>query len=216
VRAKQEGVDTVMWPGDVFDMEEFSRFGITDYTSSFQRNARITGAIFRGVARMGFKQVYMPGNHEARLFHTANNHINMEQLALMAGVGDLIEDGSLVISDNPTAYLPVGNWMVTHPAQYGSTPLVVASKLATRHQCNTIVAHEHHWGMTTDETGQFICISSGGLYNPAKHEYIQRGMTSHRAWQRGYVILHQGHPFLYRGEPTHLMANMPGPRKGGN
>lgn len=207
-QAYEEGVDVIIWAGDLLDNEEWSSYGIDDPTSSFQRNLRIAGALIKGVDRMGMKQYWSLGNHEQRVSRNTRSQITMEQLALMAGLGDLMEAGSLVVSDNPTVYLPVGNWMVTHPSQYGSYPTVVASKLATRYQANVIAAHEHHHGLTTDETGQFIAISSGGLFDPRKHKYINHQVTSHRAWQRGFVILHNGEAHLYRGEPAPMITQV--------
>jgi predicted phosphodiesterase len=197
-QAWREEIDTIVWAGDFYDMEEWSTYGIDDPTSSFQRNLRNGGKIMRGVAGMGFKQIWSRGNHEERVFR--NRPINMEMLANLSGLTDLLESGQLVVSDHPMVYASVGNWVIVHPAQYGSFPGVVASKLATRYQANTVVAHEHHWGMTTDETGQFVAISSGGLFDPKLHKYIQYNVTSHRAWQQGFVTIHEGQAQLYRGK----------------
>jgi predicted phosphodiesterase len=205
-QAYEEEVDTIIWAGDLLDMEAYSSYGIDEKTASFKRDLRVTAAIIRGASRLGFKQYWTLGNHEQRLFRDRNmNNLDMSLLAQLAGLGDLVENGMLVTSDNPSVYLTIGNWLVTHPSQYGSYPTVVASKLATRNQANVIAAHEHHWGMTTDETGQWLAISSGGLYDPRKHKYINYQMTSHRAWQRGFVILHNGHAQLYRGAVTPLI-----------
>lgn len=215
-QAYREEVDTIIWAGDLMDMQAFSSYGIDDETNSFRRDLRITGALLRGAARMGFKQIWTLGNHENRIRRTTKQSINMEQIALMAGTGGLLETGELVVSDNPSVYLPIGNWMVTHPAQYSSFPGVVASKLATRYQCNVIAAHEHHFGMVTDETGQWLAISSGGLYDPRKHRYINHNVTAHRAWQRGFVILHSGKAQLYRGLPTPTIQTGQKSIKGGS
>lgn len=203
-QAIEEGIDTVILAGDYFDMEEYSKYGIDDHTSNFQRNLRGGAVHIRRLIRMGIKVVWSQGNHEARVFR-GQHQLDMKALALIAGLGEYLDNGMLIVSDNPTVYASVGNWMITHPAQYGSFPLVVASKLATRYQANTIVAHEHHWGQTLDETGQFIAINSGGLFDPNLHKYIQHSPTSHRAWTRGFVTLHKGHPSLYRGLPTSVV-----------
>lgn len=206
-QAVEEGITDIIWAGDLMDMEEWSSYGIDDHSSSFQRNLRITGALIRAVAELGFHQYWTLGNHEQRISRNTKNQIVMENLAMMAGLGDLMENGMLLVSDNPSVYLPTGNWLVTHPASYGSYPTVLASKLATRNQANVIAAHEHHWGMTTDETGRYIAISSGGLYDPVKHKYLNHQVTPHRAWQRGFVTVHKGKAQLYRGSPTPMIQD---------
>jgi hypothetical protein len=204
LQAVEQGVDTLIWAGDFYDMEEFSPYGVDDPTSSFRRNLSVGGQLMRGVADLGISQVWSAGNHEYRVFR--NRPLDMTLLARMSGLGDLLESERLRVSDHPLVYLPVGNWIVVHPGQYGSFPTLVATKLATRFQANVVAAHEHHWGMTTDETGQFIGISSGGLFDPRLHKYINYNVTSQRAWQQGWVILHNGQASLYRGRPASTIA----------
>lgn len=197
--ALNEKIDTLIWAGDYFDMEEYSSYGVDDHTSNFQRNLRGGGVTMRRLARQGIKQIWSSGNHENRVFRTNKSQLDMRSLALLAGLHNELESGMLTVSDNPTVYLSRGNWMVTHPAQYGSYPTVVATKLAVRYQKNTIVAHEHHWGVTRDETDRFYAISSGGLFDPDKHRYINYGVTSHRAWAQGVVLVNRGIATLIHG-----------------
>lgn len=199
-QAYREEVERIVWAGDYHDMEEWSKWGIDDQTSNHRRNMVRGGKIMRIAAEMGFKQTYSQGNHETRVFR--NTPLSMQDIASMMDLGDLVQSGQLEVTDSTRVWVRVGNWLIVHPAQYGSFPGVVASKLATRFQANVIAAHEHHWGMTTDETGQWVAISSGGLYDPRLHKYINNNVTAHRAWQRGFVILHSGQAQLYRGLPT--------------
>lgn len=199
-QAYREEVTRIVWAGDLLDMEEFSKWGVDDPTSSVRRNATHAGKIVKIADEMGFEQDFFKGNHEQRMFR--NNPLVMADLAAMMGLSGLMETGRLRVYDTTRAWARVGNWLIVHPAQYGSFPLVVASKLATRYQANVIAAHEHHWAMGTDETGKYIIINTGGLFDPNLHRYIQDNVTSHRAWQRGFVILHSGKAQLYRGLPT--------------
>lgn len=199
-QAYREEVERIVWAGDFFDMEEWSKYGIDDQTSNHRRNMVRGGKIMRMAAEAGFKQTYSQGNHETRVFR--NTPLSMQDLGSMMGLSDLMDSGMIDVTDSTRVWARVGNWFIVHPAQYGSFPGVVASKLATRFQANVIVAHEHHWQMTTDETGQFIAINTGGLFDPRLHKYIQNNVTAHRAWQRGFVILHSGKAQLYRGLPT--------------
>jgi hypothetical protein len=197
--AIEDQIDTIIWAGDYFDVEEYSTYGVDDHRSSFQKNLRAGGARMREVARNGIKQIWSSGNHENRVFRTNKSQLDMRSLALLSDLQPELDSGMLVVSDNPTVYLSRGNWMVTHPAQYGSFPGVVATKLATRYQKNAIVCHEHHWGITRDETDRFYAISSGGLFNPDLHKYINYNVTSHRAWSQGVVMVHRGIATLIHG-----------------
>lgn len=198
-QAVEEGIEELVHAGDLMDMEEFSRFGIDDQTSSFGRNIKATGKLLRLIADTGVHQWWTMGNHEQRLFR-ALPQLNMRLLASMAGVDDLIDAGKLSVSDSTVLHASVGNWMIVHPAAYGSTPGVVPGKLATRFQRNVISGHEHHWGMGMDETGQFYHVSTGGMFDSRLHKYYNMNITGHRTWVSGYVTLHRGRPMLYRGD----------------
>ncbi len=202
-RAWREEVTDVVHAGDVHDMEGWSRFPGKDGTDSHRRNMVNCGKLFRIIDDMGFRQHYIPGNHEWRMTH--NSPLTMLDITSMMDLGDLVASGRLMVYDTPRIRASIGNWYIVHPSQYGSFPGVVAAKLATRFQANVIAAHEHHYGLVTDETGQFLAISSGGLYDPDLHEYIQNNVTAHRAWQRGYVLLHEGEAHMVRGEPRRMV-----------
>jgi hypothetical protein len=89
--------------------------------------------------------------------------------------------------------------MLTHPAQYGTSPLKVPGELAERFGCNIISAHAHHWGMGTSPSGRYTVIESGGLFDERLVKYVQHRVTTHRAWVRGFVLLDDGVPSLIRG-----------------
>jgi hypothetical protein len=201
--AVDENVEQIIWAGDLMDMEEYSKWGVDDHTSSFRRNLNGIGILLKAVADLGLRQIWSLGNHEQRIFRT-NPQMNMYTLAQMTGVQELLDGGTLEISDHPTILASVGNWMITHPAQYGSFPLVVADKLAGVHQKNIIAAHEHHFAQGIDATGNFVIINSGGLFEPKYHKYIQHQPTAHRSWVKGFVVLHNGYARLVHGE--HLLA----------
>ena len=196
--AKSLRVEAIVWLGDLMDMPRFSSFGIDDTSTTFERELRITEAVLREAGDLGVRQYWSYGNHEARLLKKLSNEILMERLADMVGVSDLVNDGRLVISDNPTLQYR-DNWILTHPAQYGSTPLVIPGSIADIEQMNVVAGHAHHWGLGKSPSGKFTVIESGGLFEPRFMRYIQHRPSKHRAQTKGFVILEHGIPHLVDG-----------------
>lgn len=196
-------IESIVWLGDLLDLHTFSNWGRTDYTTTFQRERKIARTVLEIGASVVGTQYWSRGNHEERIMRKNDHQMGMEELAYMVGVSPLVESGLLILSDNPTldAVLVRGKpkWMLTHPAQYGSQPLVVPGKLATRYNQHVLSAHAHHWGMGVNETGKHTVIETGGLFQPNYHEYINYQVTAHRAWTQGYWFLIDGRPVGFRG-----------------
>lgn len=191
-------IEAIVWLGDLMDMPRFSSFGIDDTSTTFARERRITEAVLRQGAKLGIRQYWSYGNHEARLLHKLNNEIDMEALANLVRVGDLVRSGDLVLSDNPSLDYS-DNWTLTHPAQYGSSPLVVPGYIADIEQRNLVAGHSHHWGMGKSPSGKFTVIESGGLFEPNAMRYIAHRPSKHRVQCKGFVILEHGRPHLVDG-----------------
>ena len=196
--AKALRIEAIVWLGDLMDMPIFSSFGVDDPTTRFERESRITEAVLREAAELGVRQYWSYGNHEARLLKKFVGELSMERLAYTIGVSDMIRSGKLVTSDNPT--LTTGyNWQLTHPAQYGSSPLVTPGYIADLEQQHVVAGHAHHWAMGKSPSGKFMVIEAGGLFEPRNMRYIQHRPSKHRAQCKGFVILEHGFPHLVDG-----------------
>ncbi len=191
--AKERGCSAYVILGDLFDMHLFSSFGVTDKNTKFTRELAMGAEIIRQAAGEVGKVYWSSGNHEDRWMRKNDYHVGMAQLAAMAGLSDLIEQGLLITSDNPTL-AGQHNWMFTHPATYGSTPLLVPGKLATQYERNVMSAHAHHFGMGTDSTGKWLVVETGGLFEPRLVQYKQWRVTTHRNWVKGFWLLMEGQP----------------------
>lgn len=193
------GVESIVWLGDLLDHHTWSHWGVTDHSAIYKRELRMVNRLVRLAGSVVKAQYWSSGNHEDRLFRKTDHQIGMEQLALMAGLGDMLEDNSLIISDHASLdAVPDTHgkptWLLTHPASYSPTPLITPGKLAQRFGMNVAAAHAHHWGMGVDPSGQYTCIETGGMFKPEYHRYAQYGVTAHRAWVRGYWFLLDGRP----------------------
>lgn len=197
-------IEAIVWLGDLLDHHTFSSWGRTDYSTNYQRERKIARTVLELAAGVVQVQYWSRGNHEERLFRKLDNQMGMLELAHLVGVGDLVESGLLITSNNPTLDAMTNRrgkpqWMLTHPAQYGSQPLVIPGKLAMRYEQHILSAHAHHWAMGVDPTGKHTVIETGGLFRPEYHEYVQYRVTGHRAWTQGYWFLLDGRPVGFRG-----------------
>jgi hypothetical protein len=198
-RVDMYGAGAVVWLGDLLDMPTFSSWGQEDLSTHFKRELQIVRGIIRLTSQVVPVQYWSVGNHEERWMRKLNYQVDMDLLADQAGLTDLVEDGRLVISNNPTLLYKPGNWMLTHPGSYGSTPLVVPGKIADKHKRNVVSAHAHHWGQGLSPSGEFRVVESGCLVKPELVHYLQRRPTDHRMWAQGYVGLFGGDVSLFRG-----------------
>jgi hypothetical protein len=204
-QCERHQIEAIVWLGDLLDMHTFSSWGRTDQTTQYKREIGIARTLIEMAAEIVPVQYWSRGNHENRLFRKTEGQLDMEMLAGSVGLGGLLESGRLIVSDNPTLDADPDSfgrarWMLTHPAQYGSTPLVVPGKLAGRYEQHILSAHAHHWGMGVDPTGKYTVIETGGLFEPKYHEYVNYSVTTHRAWAKGFWFLLDGHPLGFRGE----------------
>lgn len=198
-------IEAIVWLGDLLDHHTFSSWGRTDYTTHYTREREIARTVLEMASEIVPVQYWSLGNHEERLFRKVENQLGMEDLARLVGAQQMVEEGKLILSDNPSLDAAADSygkprWMLTHPAKYGSTPLVVPGELAGRYQQNVLSAHAHHWGMGTDKSGHYTVVETGGLFDPRFHQYAQHRVTGHRAWVAGWWFLIDGYPLGFRGE----------------
>jgi hypothetical protein len=193
-RCDDEGVRTLLIPGDSLDMPYFTKFDQTDLEAKMEEDF----ATFRGVIRTMFEVfqfIYIsPGNHDVRYMRQLKFQTGMTGLIRHIGLQDELDEGVLKVFEDPTVMALDDTWMITHPAAYGRTPLMVPGLIADLFQVNVMSAHSHHWGMGRSPSGKFIVVETGGLFKPEYHEYKQKQINPLRPWIRGYWILRDGVP----------------------
>ncbi|MDE2105047.1 MAG: metallophosphoesterase [Patescibacteria group bacterium] len=192
------GIESIVFLGDLMDNPTWSKWGVEDWSDNYERELTICQAIVRCAADAVPHVYWSYGNHEARVLRDLKAQIKMRHLALLCELQDLMDQGRLIVSDDPTLEAFGGTWMLTHPSAYGPQPLVKPGLIATRFEKHIISAHAHHYASGLDQTGRFQVIESGGLFKPEYFKYIQHRVTPHRAWVQGYWILDDGMPTGYR------------------
>lgn len=188
-------VEAIVWLGDVLDNPAFSTYDKEDLDTRFDDELEQVEQLLTIGSEYVGRQYWSRGNHEVRWPRMLKFQAGMRRLAMMAGGQKLMEQGRLVVSDDPTWEYTGDDgseWMLTHPKQYGRVPLVVPGRIADRYQKNIISAHAHHWAQGRSESGKYQVIESGGLFEPRYHQYIQWQITDHRAWLKGFVLLDHG------------------------
>lgn len=198
-RAREQEVDAIVFLGDLTDMPTFSTWGRDDWTTHFKRELKMIRGIVNMAAEIAPTVYWSVGNHEERWMRKMDWQTDMELLAEQAGLTDLLEEGRLIVSDNPTLLYEPGNWLLTHPGEYGNSPLVVPGKMADLEQKNVISAHAHHWGQGVSPSGRYQVVETGAIVKPENVRYLHRRKTTHRKWTQGYVGLSYGEVSLYRG-----------------
>jgi hypothetical protein len=189
--AQITNTQAIVFAGDLMDNPVFSSWGQEDLTTNFNRELQIAEGIVRMAASVAPRVYWSLGNHENRWMRKLGYQVDMRLLAQAAHLQDLLDDKTLVVSDNPT--LNAGwNWMITHPATYGSTPLAVPGKIADLQRKHVISAHAHHLGKGKSPSGLYDVIESGCLVDSKLVKYVQHGDTAHRPWVQGYVSLSYG------------------------
>jgi predicted phosphodiesterase len=197
-RAYNEGIQTIVFLGDLMDNPTWSSWGVDDWSDNFERELGIAEAVVRCAADAAPHVYWTFGNHEGRVMRELKSQISMRQLALMCELQDLMDDGTLVVTDDPNIEAFGGTWLLTHPDVYGNQPLVKPGLLATRFEKNVLSAHAHHYASGYDQTGRWQVIEAGGMFKPEYFRYRQYRVRPNRAWVQGYWVLDNGVPMGYR------------------
>lgn len=145
-----------------------------------------------------FDEIYVTrGNHENRLLLSMKGQLHAPQFWSL-------------FSDNRRAhfsmyaYLDVisggRRWHITHQRGYSQLPLSVARRLANKHGCSVISAHQHHSAAGRDVSNRFALIDSGGLHDASKMAYVSLDDSTAPTMANGFVLLKNGVGTLFTPE----------------
>ena len=131
------------------------------------------------------------GNHENRTLRVLKKSLNPSIL------------DSLLGGDNPrwkiSAYYECEfisgskKWRVTHPVNSGKGS---SKKLASKYQCNIVMAHDHHLSIQSDPSGQFLAIEAGACVDRRRLPYEMQRDNAADMHMLGAVIIRDGLPHL--------------------
>lgn len=139
--------------------------------------------------------IYLPGNHEWRLNRKLETPCEFRRIVRM--FAQETENCKIITSeyDSITLFSENSEWLICHPKNYSPVKNRIAYKLAGKYECNVISAHGHFCGMVVSESGKYVCIDSGGLFDPNKILYAQN-TTTYPVWNQGFVMIVEGKPTI--------------------
>jgi predicted phosphodiesterase len=139
--------------------------------------------------------IYLPGNHEWRLNRKLETPCEFRRIVRM--FAQETENCKIITSeyDSITLFSENSEWLICHPKNYSQIKNRIAYRLAGKYECNTISAHGHFCGMVVSESGKYVCIDSGGLFDPNKILYAQN-TTTYPVWNQGFAMVVGGKPTI--------------------
>lgn len=201
--AKKTKTDTLIVPGDLFNADSLSMFDNkqedADLESELTQIKEMVYAILKNFDRL----VVSWGNHDNRLLRALGYKTGLRRLFLMAGVDERFLDEEVLVTDWDHLFWRK-EWMLVHPKNYRNIPGRLGQELSAIHHKHLLVAHLHHFSLTTARCGCHICIDTGGLFDPRRTDYLQR-TTSFPKPVPGFVYLEGDTPHLY----SPALGNLP-------
>jgi len=190
-------IKQLLIPGDFLNMGAFAKyFPSTKEVTTKQEFTSARELLEWLLTR--FDKIYVcRGNHEDRLWTKAlDREIPFEEVGAFCG-GTFRNR----VKWTPYAYALVKNgkktWRVTHPGSYSRIPARVAQALTLKFEQNVISAHGHLMGWSPSLSAKYNAVDAGGLVDPAKVDYIGLRDTTHPKWITGFVVLHNGYPYIF-------------------
>ena len=216
-QAKEANIKTLVLNGDALDFDWASYFISMAAPGTMEAVELHRRAIYDIMYALSgiFTKIYITrGNHDERLLARANKLLSLQsvwhmfacpddkwrdrdgnKLPNLLNVCEITERFYMTMTGSPT-----GDWRFTHQKNYSVIPGRVASRLATKFNCNVIAAHEHHLAMVTSGTvANHYALSGGWLGDERKVEYKQMRDTLHPKSTVGWIALVDGVPQVFRG-----------------
>ena len=201
--ARKYKITQLVIGGDWANSDRFSKYRKVVKPIDFEVELEaMENRLVRMVAPGQFKQVYwFSGNHEDRFFDMILGEVGDKHFRRMI-MGDVPEKrlrfSKIAWMTCISGGIP---WRIAHPDKYARVPVSKVRRLATMYRTNYIGLHEHHLGMTWDETGEYVAVNCGCMADPDKLNYTTRVDNDIPRMQPGFVMLLNGTAHLFGREP---------------
>lgn len=152
------------------------------------------------------------GNHEDRIMRKTGGKLALWSLIAMSI--DTLESRQRLrvrktVSATNRHYVrlqecPDGkDWVIGHPRRYRKKRLSLSSEIAQgRMLSHVATGHQHHYGITISENGQFFAVDLPCTQDPERVEYLSVGIDPASSPVRGFGWLFDGVPGLWWSEAT--------------
>ncbi len=191
--ANQYGINKLVVIGDLVDFGFASHF-YSDHKPSIDDESDENRRLIQSMLAQFEEIVVVKGNHEDRLGRQTNGVIQARYLFELWSGPDFGKRFKYSLYDKLTIG---GDWLLVHPRSYSQRAGVASRQLASIHLKNIINTHGHHVGWNYDSSGKFLAVDLGGMFDTEKIEYLNLKSTTHPRWNNGFLMLMNGHPYLF-------------------
>jgi len=190
-REEMERIFLDMPDGEVKDRMALLLENIDAPAGNMSEEIKETKKVFRALADATQNVIRIQGNHENRLLRVLKKSLSP---SIMDGLFDAQNPRWKVSSYYECEFVSGGQkWRVTHPVNSGKGS---SKKLASKYQCNIIMAHNHHFSIQTDPSGQWLAIEAGACVDRRRLPYEMQRDNAADMHVLGAVIIRDGKPHL--------------------
>lgn len=219
---QRHGVKKILVVGDTTHQDAFSKHppGMAGMKSTpadeFVATEKVLDILFRDVHHI----IICGGNHDIRLLAKTDRGLTLADLYRMiypkaapfvqnTGTfeGDDGKKRTLEITELPTIRATIfgQEWEFYHPDEYSRIRGRVPTNFAKVHHKNIGVGHTHSFGMAWDESGKFMALELGGLFDARYFGYLYEKPRSAPRMTPGFFVFDEGgavvpYPGRARGE----------------
>lgn len=130
------------------------------------------------------------GNHEGRLLRAMQTTLDPEELKRLLMLGDKWRIAPFYFS----YLISAGEkYCIEHPKSAAAS---TAAVLAAKYQCHILMAHSHHFGITTDISGKYFAAEIGHCVDEARLPYAAQRHTRAPAHTLCAAIVRNGYPTI--------------------
>jgi predicted phosphodiesterase len=177
--------------GDFWHQDAVSRWALKD------PNMTLADEIERGIKLITRLSRYMSlyfvqGNHDTRLCSAINFSLSFSSW-MRSLVGNKFNK-TVFVTDFDYMFLKSNHttFRICHPQLYSRIKTSQASALAHDLHENIIMGHQHFFSMTTNKTGEYICIDSGCMCDIKRFLYKNATTTRCPEWENGFIHVKGG------------------------
>lgn len=185
----EQNIKRLIIGGDYFNHDAFNHWFEMGFSVSWEEELVAAQELLNSLLNF-FETIYIfLGNHDIRILRRLEERLDMKR------VFGLILDESLIdtrvfVSNLEYCYTSDKKWMISHPGSYSRRSTTVSVKMAEKEATNVVCGHGHHLGFAYTNSGKFVAIEGGGMFDKNPPYRAERS-TTNPEWNNGFVILNE-------------------------
>lgn len=203
------GIKILIITGDLIALDSFSKWMRAQvYQLAFKEELDPMLLTLKVFLQTFDRIIYFSGNHERRLNHAVDGHIN---------IGDFLQNiPGLEFSEYAYCYLKSGDrdWMICHQKNFGTVPMQVPRRICETRHMNIWCAHNHRLGWAKDPSAKYYLVEGGHCRSEEHTAYKMLQVTAHPMWNPGFGMIIDGNPYLVDKENLDFWLSLELPANG--